>query len=99
LEDFADLRVHAIWSQIDCYHPADLARRYREARIAIAVSPNRGELMIRGSPAEVRSAILNFVDVFSMAEGGTRFYVEIDSGFPFKNSQALIETIGALRGF
>jgi hypothetical protein len=34
-----------------------------------------------------------------MAGGGTWFYVEIDSGFPFENVQALIETIAALRGF
>ena len=33
-----------------------------------------------------------------MAQGGSWFYVEIDSGFPFENVQALIETIGELRG-
>jgi peptidoglycan/xylan/chitin deacetylase (PgdA/CDA1 family) len=91
--------VHAIWPQIDVYDPADLARRCREAKIAIALHPNRGELMIRSSPAEVRSDILKLVDVFTMAEGGTWFYVEIDSGFPFQNVQALIETIGELRSF
>lgn len=99
LEDFADLGVHAIWPQIDVYDPADLARRCREAKIAIALHPNRGELMIRSSPEEVRLGVRKLVDEFSMAQGGTWFYVEIDSGFPFQNVKALIETIGELRGF
>jgi len=99
LEEFADLGVHAIWPQIDVYNPPELSRRCREAKIAIALHPNRGELMIRSSPAEVRHAVRELVDVFAMAEGGTWFYVEIDSGFPFENVQALIETIGELRGF
>ena len=99
LEDFADLGVHAIWPQIDVYDPSELAQRCRESRIAIALHPNRGELMIRSSPGDVRSNVRKLVDVFSMFEGGTWFYVEIDSGFPFENIQALIETIGELRGF
>ena len=98
LEDFADLGVHAIWPQLDVYDQPDLARRCHEAKIAIEIHPNRGELMIRSTPAQVRSAVLKLVDIFSMAEGGSWFYVEIDSGFPFENVQALIETIGELRG-
>jgi hypothetical protein len=99
LEDFADLGVHAIWPQINAYDSAELARRCREARIAIALHPDRGDLMIRSRPDEVRSGVLRLVDAFAMAEGGSWFYVEIDSGFPFDNVKALMETIGQLRGF
>jgi hypothetical protein len=99
LEDFADLGVHAIWPQIDVYEPAELARRCREAKIAIELHPNRGELMIRSTSEQVRTAVRQLVDTFAMADGGSWFYVEIDSGFPFENVKALIETIGELRGF
>jgi hypothetical protein len=99
LEDFADLGVHAIWPQVDVYDPAELARRCRDARIAIALHPNRGELMIQSTPEEVKYNVRKLVETFSMHAGGSWFYVEIDSGFPFENVRALIETIGELRGF
>jgi hypothetical protein len=98
LEDLADLRVHAIWPQLNAYDPRDLARVCREARMAIALHPDRGDLMVRSTPPEVCSAVLQMAEIFSVADGGAWFYVEIDSGFPFPNVKALIETIGHLRG-
>jgi uroporphyrinogen decarboxylase len=99
LDDIADLRVHAIWPQLNVYSKGELARFCRETRIAIALHPDRGDLMIRSKPADVRSAVLELAEEFSVSDGGAWFYVEIDSGFPFQNIEALIETIGRLRGF
>lgn len=99
LEDLADLGVHAIWPQLNAYAEGELARFFRETQIAIALHPDRGDLMIRSGPADVRSAVLKLAEEFSVPCGGAWFYVEIDGGFPFENIQALVETIGRLRGY
>jgi hypothetical protein len=54
--------------------------------------------MARATPGEVRSEVLRLKDEFRLAEGGGWFYVEIDSGFPWANVEALIEEVGRLRG-
>ena len=84
---------------MNAYGEGELARFCRQAGIAIALHPDRGDLMIRSRPADVRSAVLKLAEEFSVSDGGAWFYIEIDSGFPFENSEALIETIGRLRGF
>ena len=98
LDELADLRVHAIWPQLNAYAKGELASFCRQSRIAIALHPDRGDLMIRSKPADVRAAIWQLAEEFSVSEGGGWFYVEIDSGFPLENVRALVETIGELRG-
>jgi hypothetical protein len=97
LDDFADLQVDAVWPQLNLYDFTDLARRCRDARIAIALHPDRGDLMTRGTPGQVRAAVHQLAETFRVADGGAWFYVEIDSGFPFANIEALVESIAALR--
>jgi hypothetical protein len=46
----------------------------------------------------VRRAVGDLAEAFSVADGGAWFYIEIDSGFPFENVRALIESVGRLRG-
>ena len=75
-----------------------LARFFRETRVAIALHPDRGDLMIRSKPADVRVAIWRLAEKSSVSEGGAWFYVEIDRGFPLENVQALMESMGELRG-
>jgi uroporphyrinogen decarboxylase len=99
LEDLAELKVDAIWPQLNAYDHAALAKFCREAGIAIALHPDRGDLMCKGTPDQVRRAVYGLAETFSVADGGGWFYVEIDSGFPFENVKALIETIGMLRGY
>jgi uroporphyrinogen decarboxylase len=99
LGDLADLHVHAIWPQLNAYGEGELARFCRGTRIAIALHPDRGDLMIRSGPADVRTAVLKLAEEFSVSCGGAWFYVEIDGGFPFENIEALVETIGRLRGY
>ena len=97
LEDLAELGVCAIWPQLNVYNEEDLARRCRRLRMAIALHPDRGRLMIHGTPAEVRATVERLARVFAVAEGGAWFYIEIDSGFPFENIRALVEAVAALR--
>jgi hypothetical protein len=97
LDDLAELGVHAIWPQLTVYGHAELARRCRSLRLAIALHPDRGDLMVRGAPADVRRAVAGLAETFAVADGGAWFYIEIDSGFPFENVRALIESVGRLR--
>ncbi len=98
LEDLAEIGVDAIWPQLNAYGEGKLAEFCRRQRIAIALHPDRGDLMTRGTPAEVQRAVGRLAEEFQVAAGGAWFYVEIDAGFPFDNVQALIGSIGRLRG-
>lgn len=99
LDDLAELGVHAIWPQLNAYPDGWLAKWSRGSRVAVAVHPDRGDLMARAAPAEVRRAVHRLSEEFRLSEGGGWFYVEIDSGFPWANVEALIEEVGRLRGF
>jgi uroporphyrinogen decarboxylase len=98
LNGLAELGVHAIWPQINVYNQQELAERCRSLHLALAVHPDRGDLMARSTPAQVSQEVYRLAEVFHLAEGGGWFYIEIDSGFPWENVQALIETVGRLRG-
>lgn len=98
LDELAQLGVDAIWPQLNVYDLKDLARFSRENRVAIAVHPDRGDLMVRSTPDEVRCYVLRLAEVFALDRGGAWFYVEVDRGFPFENVVALTETIANLRG-
>lgn len=98
LDDLAELGVHAIWPQLNAYPQGWLAGWSREAKVAVAVHPDRGDLMARATPGDVRAEVLRLTDEFRLAEGGGWFYIEIDSGFPWANVEALIEEVGRLRG-
>jgi len=57
LEDLRTLGADAVWPQIQLFDPRSLAKRCREMRLAVQIHPDRGDLMQRGSPAQVRSAL------------------------------------------
>jgi len=97
LEDIAGMGVDAIWPQLNAYDVRWLARFCRESRIAIALHPDRGELMIRSSADEVRRYVSTLAEIFEVERGGAWFYVEVDRGFPFDNVLALVSTIAELR--
>jgi hypothetical protein len=97
LEDFVDLGVDAIWPQLNAYDDRELASFCRDARIAIALHPDRGRLMTESTPRQVSKEVERLAETFSASSGGAWFYVEIDAGFPFDNVKALIEAIGRMR--
>ncbi len=97
LEDIAGLGVAAIWPQLNLYDLPWLARFCRTAGVAIALHPDRGELMIRSKPEAVRRYVLGLAETFEVDRGGSWFYVEIDRGFPFDNVAALTAAIAELR--
>ncbi|MBM4033227.1 MAG: hypothetical protein FJ291_15800 [Planctomycetes bacterium] len=97
LEDFAELGVDALWPQLTVFDLPDLAKRCRELGLALELHPDRGDLMQRRSPAEVREHVLRLVDIFRPLEGGSWLYIEIDPGFPYANAEALFRVAMELR--
>jgi hypothetical protein len=97
LDELADLKVDAIWPQLNTYDHAALARFCAESRVAIALHPDRGHIMIESSPQAVRDHVAQLAERFQVDRGGAWFYLEIDSGFPWENVVAVTETIGAMR--
>ncbi|MCX7935621.1 MAG: hypothetical protein N3A66_10235, partial [Planctomycetota bacterium] len=97
LGDLAELGVSAIWPQLPLFEPAALARRCRDLGLALQLHPDRGDLMQRGTPRQVREYILRLVEDFRCAEGGSWLYVEIDPGFPWPNVEALFAVAMDLR--
>ena len=99
LELFGDLKelgVGSIWPQMPVYGMAELRDACKEYNFAIALHPDRAVTMTHGSPADVRELIGNINETFKPKDGGAWFYVEADTGFPFENIEALVETVGKL---
>ena len=97
LDDLAELGVASIWPQLPLYDHRQLARHCREIGLAVQLHPDRGDLMQRGTPAEVHDYILRLVDEFDILSGGSWLYLEVDPGFPWPNVQAAFETAMELR--
>ncbi|MCX6623490.1 MAG: hypothetical protein NTY38_20975 [Acidobacteria bacterium] len=98
LEDLAEVGVDAIWPQLNVYDLPELAQFSRQYRVAVALHPDRGRLMVDSRPDEVRRYVEMLAGQFRPEQGGSWFYVEIDAGFPFANVEALTTSIAALRG-
>jgi hypothetical protein len=97
LDEFAELGVAAIWPQLPVFDLPDLARRSKELKLAIQLHPDRGELMQRRTPGEVRDYVLRLVDTFGTVGGGSWLYLEVDPGFPWRNVEALFDVAMELR--
>jgi hypothetical protein len=97
LDDFAEMGVNAIWPQLPLFDQRVLARRCRELGLAVQLHPDRGDLMQRGTPRQVREYIPRLLDNFGTASGGSWLYLEVDPGFRWDNVQALFECAMELR--
>jgi hypothetical protein len=97
LADFGDLGISAIWPQLPAFDLPELAKRCRDLGLAIQLHPDRGELMQRGRPQDVRDHVLRLIDTFEPLSGGSWLYIEIDPGFPYANVEALFEVAMELR--
>jgi hypothetical protein len=97
LDDFRELGINAIWPQLPAFRLPDLARRCRELGLAVQLHPDRGDLMQRRSPRDVRDYVLRLAEAFRTPEGGSWLYIEIDPGFPYRNVEALFRVAVELR--
>jgi len=97
LDDLREIGVRAIWPQLPLFDLPELARRCRQLGLAVQLHPDRGDLMQRGTPADVRDYVLRMIDAMGTMEGGSWLYVEIDPGFPWANVEALFDVARELR--
>ena len=97
LADLREAGADAVWPQLPVYDLPTLAKRCRELGLAVQLHPDRGELMQRAAPQEVRAYLLRLVETFDCLSGGSWLYLEIDPGFAWPNVQTLFETALELR--
>ena len=97
LPDLAELGVTAIWPQLPLYDQRELSRRCRDLGIAVLLHPDRGELMQRAAPADVRPYLERLLASFDTASGGSWLYIEVDPGFRWESVQALFDVARSLR--
>ncbi len=98
LDDLRQVGMSAVWPQLQVFDQPTLAKRCRDLGLAVQLHPDRGDLMQRSSPSQVRDYVLRLVDDFACLTGGSWLYLEIDPGFPWANVEALFETAMELRG-
>lgn len=98
LSHFRALGVSAIWPQLTAFDMAELAAMCRDLGLAVELHPDRGDLMQRGRPDDVRRYLDNLFKTFRTLDGGSWLYIEIDPGFPWDNVEALFATAMEMRG-
>jgi hypothetical protein len=95
-EEFKDLGIGSLWPQLPVYDMKELKRALDFYGFSIALHTDRAYTMTSGTPEDVRDAVLLENEIFKPKDGGAWFYVEADTGFPFKNIRALVETVFSL---
>ena len=97
LPDIREAGADALWPQLTLYDLPALAKRCRELGMALQLHPDRGDLMQRAEPWQVRDYLLRLVDCFDVRAGGSWLYLEVDPGFAWENVKVLFETAMELR--
>lgn len=97
IEDFKEIGIDAIWPQISVYNLKEFASYCRSINMAVAIHPNRAELMTYGTPDDIKRTMNEYIEAFRPQDGGSWFYVEIDNGFPYENIEALVDILKQLR--
>ena len=96
LEDLRDTGARAVWPQLSCHDTSELAARCRDLGLAVQLH-FRGNLLVRGTPEDIRRRVHETAEAFRVHEGGAWFYIEIDNGFPLENVRALFEAVQECR--
>ena len=97
LEDFAEIGFDTIWPQLDVYQLEGFARKCRSLHLAVAIHPERSELMTNGRPDDIRREMERYYNIFRPDLGGSWLYLEIDNGFPYENIVAMVESVREMR--
>ena len=92
-DDFKDIGVNSVWFQMPAYDMTELRDACKEYNFSSALHPDRAVTMTHGTPEDVRELVLKINEVFKPKDGGSWFYIETDTGFPFENIKTLVETV------
>jgi hypothetical protein len=98
LPEMAALGVSAVWPQLPLFDHRELAKRCRDLGLALLLHPDRGDLLQRARPQQVRDYLLRLVDEFRILDGGAWLYLEVDPGFPWPNVEIMFRTAMEMRG-
>jgi hypothetical protein len=98
LDDLKEVGADAIWPQLALFDHRALAKRCRDLGLNLQLHPDRGDLMQRSSPQQIRDYLLRMVDEFDCLSGGSWLYLEVDPGFPWENVEIMFKTTMELRG-
>lgn len=96
-EDYREMGVDEIWTQISVYNQTELADYCRQNKLVLAIHPDRANLMTHGTPQEIQEQMQRYMDIYRPLEGGSYFYIEIDNDFPYENIVALAEFLQKVR--
>lgn len=92
-DDFKDIGVDSVWLQMPAYDMTELRDACKEYGFSSALHPDRAVTMTSGTPDDVRELVLTINEIFKPRDGGSWFYIETDTGFPFENIEALVKTV------
>ena len=95
-DDLRDLGVGSIWPQLPAYDMHELRDALKYYGFSLAIHTDRANTMTNGTPEQVRDLILLENEIFKPKDGGSWFYYECDTGFPFENILAFFETVYSL---
>ena len=90
---FEELGVNSIWPQLPLYDMEELAKKCKQHKFALKIHTDRAVTMTHGTPEDVRKLVQKEIEIFKPQENGGWFYIEIDSGVPFENVEALVTEI------
>ena len=88
-----EIGVCSIWPQLPLYDMRELKYTLDSLGMSIALHTDRANTMTHGTPQEVRELVGLENEIFKPRDGGAWFYVECDTGFPFENVRALVESV------
>ncbi len=97
LADLRDVGVDALWPQLTLFDSRHLAKLSRDLGLILMLHPDRGELMQRSAPQQVRDYLLRLVDDYQCLTGGSWLYLEVDPGFAWPNVKTMFETVIEMR--
>ena len=95
-EDFKDLGISSLWPQLPVYDLYELRDALNFYGFSLAIHTDRAFTMTSGKAEEVREKVGLENEIFKPRDGGSWFYIEADTGFPFENIQALVEKVFSL---
>ncbi|MEE4311483.1 MAG: uroporphyrinogen decarboxylase family protein [candidate division KSB1 bacterium] len=98
LDDLLDLGINGLWPQIgQMENREDFLDLCVKNKLLIYIHPDRQQLIPRGTPDEIDSAIRNYAKRYHDIGGGAVFYIEIENDAPFKNVEALVKAVHRYR--
>ncbi len=96
-EDFKDIGVTSIWPQLPVYDMKELKAACDQYSFSLAIHTDRADTMTLKKPEDVKELVHKEFDIFRPDLGNSWFYIEVDTGFPFENIKALVETVASFK--